>query len=165
VPTTPNQLFAFLDTLGITHTTVEHPPFFTVEDGDGWWDKIPGLHCKNLFLKDKKNKLWLVVMPGDRRADLKRIAKNIGATNPSFGNPSLLMDVLGLSPGSVTPFALMNDGKKLVTIVLDREMLTHDYVNYHPLHNAASTTIKSADLITFIHALDYKPIIVDCGAA
>jgi Ala-tRNA(Pro) deacylase len=164
MPATPEQLFSFFDSLGIAHETVNHPPFFTVEDGEGWWDKIPGLHCKNLFLKDKKDRVWLVVMPGDVRADIKRIAKNIGAANPSFGKPELLMEVLGLTPGSVTPFGLINDTQKRVTVVLDRGMLESERVNYHPLHNAASTAIKSADLVKFIRALDYDPIIVDCGA-
>jgi len=164
MPSTPAQLFTLFDQLGITHETVEHPPFFSVEDGEGWWDKIPGLHCKNLFLKDKKDKIWLVVMPGDKRADLKKLAQKIGASNPSFGKPELLMEVLGLTPGSVTPFALMNDTQKRVTVVLDRAMLEAAQVNYHPLHNGASTAIKPADLLRFIRALDYEPLIVDCGA-
>jgi Ala-tRNA(Pro) deacylase len=164
MPATPEQLFAFFDSLGIAHETIEHSPFFTVEDGKGLWNKIPGLHCKNLFLKDKKDKIWLVVMPGEARADIKRIAKNIGAANPSFGKPELLMEVMGLIPGAVTPFGLMNDAQKRVTVVLDRTMLESERVNYHPLRNTASTVIKSADLVRFIRALDYEPIIVDCGA-
>ncbi len=106
---TPEQLFAFFDKLGIAHTTIEHPPFFTVEEGRVWHDKIPGLHGKNLFLKDKKDKLWLVVMPAEKRADLGRIEKQVGAARVSFGKPELLLEVLGVTPGSVTPFGLMND--------------------------------------------------------
>jgi Ala-tRNA(Pro) deacylase len=165
MPTTPAQLFAFLDSLSIAHSTVEHPPMFTVDDGEGWWDKIPGLHCKNLFLKDKKDKIWLVVMPGHVRADIKRITKSIGAANPSFGKPELLLEVLGVTPGSVTPFGLINDTQKRVTVVLDRGMMDNESVNYHPLRNTASTTIKTPDLLKFLRALDYEPIIVDCGGA
>jgi len=161
----PAQLFEFFDRLGISHSTVEHPPMFTVEDGRDWHDKIPGLHCKNLFIKDKKGNIWLVVMPGDKRADLNRLEKQLGAPRFSFGKPEVLLEVLGLTPGSVTPFGLMNDTHKRVTVVLDSDLLKSEEVNFHPLHNAASTTIASADLVKFIEALGYTPIIKDCGAA
>src|SRR5690349_21441506 len=104
MPATEAQLFAFLDKLGIAHSTVEHPALFTVEDGRDWHDKIPGLHCKNLFLKDRKDKIWLAVMPGDKRADLNRLEKRLSAPRFSFGKPELLAEVLKLTPGSVTPF-------------------------------------------------------------
>jgi Ala-tRNA(Pro) deacylase len=164
VTATPEQLFAFLDQLGIEHQTLEHPPLFTVEQGRDFWHKLPGLHCKNLFIKDKKDKIWLVVMPGDKRADLNRLEKRLGAARFSFGKPELLLDVLGLTPGSVTPFALMNDTQKRVTVVLDFEMMKSEKVNFHPLHNAASTTIKTADLLKFTKALGYEPVISDCGS-
>jgi Ala-tRNA(Pro) deacylase len=157
------MLFAMFDRLNMAHSTVEHPPLFTVEDGKDWHDKIPGLHCKNLFIKDKKDQIWLVVMPGDKRADLGRLEKQLGAPRFSFGKPALLLEVLGLTPGSVTPFALVNDKEKRVTVILDSEMLKSDEVNFHPLHNAASTTIKSVDLVRFIENLGYKPLIMDCG--
>lgn len=161
MPTTPEQLFAFFDQLGIAHSTVEHPPLFTVEDGREWWDKIPGLHCKNLFLKDKKGKIWLVVMPGDKRADINRIEKNIGAARLSFGKPDLLFEVMGLTPGSVTPFGLMNDSHKQITVVLDNDLFKSAQVNFHPLHNAASTTIRSEDLLKFVKAQGYEPVLLD----
>lgn len=164
MPTTPEQLFAFFDRLGIEHATIAHKPLFTVEDGRDIWHTIPGLHCKNLFLKDKKDKIWLVVMPGDKRADLNRLEKHLGAARFSFGKPELLQEVLGLTPGSVSPFALMNDAQKRVTVVLDDDMLKSEHVNFHPLHNAASTTIKSEDLVRFVKALGYGPLIVDCGS-
>jgi len=164
MPATPEQLFALFDQLGIAHETITHPPIFTVEQGRAFWDKIPGLHGKNLFLKDKKDKIWLVVMPGDKRADLNRLEKRLGAPRFSFGKPELLLEVLGLTPGSVTPFALINDRQKRVTVVLDEEMMTSERINFHPLHNAASTTIHTADLLKFIKALGYEPRIVDCGA-
>jgi Ala-tRNA(Pro) deacylase len=163
--TTSAQLFSFFDSLGITHSTVEHPPLFTVEDGRDWHDKIPGLHCKNLFIKDKKGGIWLVVMPGDKRADLNRLEKRLGAPRFSFGKPELLLEILGITPGSVTPFALMNDKEKRVTVVLDDEMLRSEHVNFHPLHNAASTTIRASDLVKFIETLGYKPLVTDCGLA
>jgi Ala-tRNA(Pro) deacylase len=164
VTATPLDLFAFLDRLGIEHTTMTHPPIFTVEEGRAWHDKIPGLHCKNLFLKDKRDKIWLAVMPGDKRADLNRLEKRAHAARLSFGKPDLLMEVLGLTPGSVTPFGLLNDHEHRVTVVVDEDLPKSESVNVHPLHNAASTTLRSMDLLKFIRALGYEPLILNCGA-
>lgn len=163
MPATAEQLFSYLDELGIRHETIEHPAFFTVEEGRDWHHKIPGLHCKNLFLKDKNGKLWLVVMPADKRADINRIARQTGAAKLSFANPEVLMQALGLTPGSVTPFALLNDNQKTVHVVLDQDMMASELVNYHPLHNTASTCLRSADLLKFVKALGYQPYITDCG--
>jgi len=160
---TPAQLFARFDELGIAHETITHPPFFTVEEGRAWHDKIPGLHCKNLFLKDKKGQIWLVLMPAEKRADLNKLEKKIGAPRFSFGRPELLMEVLKLTPGSVTPFGLMNDAGKRVTVIIDEDITRADTVNFHPLHNAASTVLKASDLIRLIETLGYKPIVTDCG--
>jgi Ala-tRNA(Pro) deacylase len=160
---TPGDLFAFLDQLGVEHSTMTHPPIFTVEEGRDWHDKIPGLHCKNLFLKDKKDKIWLAVTPGDKRADLNRLEKRVRAARLSFGKPELLQEVLGLTPGSVTPFGLINDKTRRVTVIVDEDLPRSEWVNFHPLHNAASTTLRSADLLRFIRALGYDPLIVDCG--
>jgi len=157
---TPADLFALFDRLGIEHTSIEHPPFFTVEEGRPWHDKIPGLHCKNLFIKDRKGGIWLVVMAAHKRADLGRLEKALGAPRFSFAQPDLLWEVLALTPGSVTPFGLINDTQHRVTVILDEEMLDSEWVNLHPLHNAASTTLRSADLLRFVHALGYKPIVV-----
>ena len=160
---TPEQLFAFLDRLGIEHHTTEHPPIFTAEQGLEWDDKIPGSACTSLFLKDEKGGLWLVMIPADKRADLKGIAKRVGAPRFSFGKPELMMEVLGVTPGSVTPFALLNDTEKRVKVVLDEDMLRCDKVHYHPLHNAASTTLRLADFLKFVRALGYEPKIIECG--
>ncbi len=179
---TPEQLFAFFDQLGIAHTTVEHPPFFTVEEGRDWHHKIPGLHCKNLFLKsrsrgcdseagaeqsrqtkDKKDKIWLVAMPGDKRADLKQLGRQLGCGTLSFGKPELLLDIMGLTPGSVTIFGLINDTQKRITLVLDADIVASDMVNFHPLHNAASTAIRTEDLMKFIKALGYEPVVTGNG--
>jgi Ala-tRNA(Pro) deacylase len=165
VTATPDDLFAYLDRFGIAHRTIAHPPMFTVEDGRPWHDKMPGLHCKNLFLKDKTGKIWLVVMPGDKRADLKALAKKLESSGQlSFGRPELLLEVLGITPGAVTPFALLNDTARRVAVVLDQTMMQSDRLNFHPLHNAASTCILGNDLRTFIASLGYSPIEIDCGA-
>jgi Ala-tRNA(Pro) deacylase len=157
---TQADLFALFDRLGIEHSTVEHPPFFTVEEGRPWHDMIPGLHCKNLFIKDRKGGIWLVVMPAEKRADLGRLEKALGAPRFSFARPDLLQEVLALTPGSVTPFGLINDTQRRVTVVLDGEMLDSEWVNLHPLHNAASTTLRSADLLRFVRALGYEPVVL-----
>ncbi len=160
MPATPDELFAFLDRLGIAHSTVTHPPFFTVEEGRPWHDQIPGLHCKNLFIKDRKGGIWLVVMPADKRADLGWLEKTLGAPRFSFAKPDVLQAVLQLTPGSVTPFGLINDTERRVNVILDQEMLDSEWVNFHPLHNAASTTLRSADLVRFVRALGYEPVLV-----
>lgn len=158
------RLFDFLDSLGIEHKTTRHAPLFSVADGLALRDKIPGLHCKTLFLKDGKGMLWLVVMSADMRADLAGIARQVGAAKLSFAKPELLMEILGMTPGSVTPFALLNDVEKRVNVALDKSMLVSEYVCYHPLHNAASTTLKAQDIVKFVEALGYVPVLVDCGS-
>ena len=160
---TPQDLFNLLDQLDIKHSTIDHPPLFTVKDGLEWHNKIPGMHCKNLFMKDKKKKLWLIVMPGDKRAHISKLEREIGSARLSFGKPELLEEVLGITPGHVTPFALLNDISRQVTVVLDQDMMKAPMVNFHPLHNQASTTLKSEDLLRFIKHLSYNPYFVDCG--
>ncbi len=160
MPASPDDLFRSLDSLGIEHSTVTHPPFFTVEEGRPWHHKIPGLHGKSLFIKDRKGGISLVAMPAEKRADLGRLEKALDAPRFSFAKPELLQEVLGLTPGSVTPFGLINDTQRGVRVVLDQDMLDAEWVNFHPLHNAASTTLRSADLLRFVRALGYEPVIV-----
>jgi Ala-tRNA(Pro) deacylase len=160
VPATPEELFAYFDSLGIAHSTVSHPPFFTVDEGREWHDKIPGLHCKNLFIKDKKGGIWHVVVPGDKRVDLNALEKSLGAPRFSFAKPEVLWEVEQLTPGSVTPFGLINDTARRVTVILDDEMLQSEWVNFHPLHNAASTTLRATDLVKFVRSLGYDPVIL-----
>ncbi|MSO92308.1 MAG: prolyl-tRNA synthetase associated domain-containing protein [Rhodospirillales bacterium] len=154
---TREELLRRLDELGIRSTTVEHPPVFTVEESKRLRGELPGGHCKSLFLKDKKDVLWLVVALEDRPIDLKELRRRIGAANLSFGRPELLMEVLGVGPGSVTPFALINDRARRVNVVLDQAMMAIEAVNYHPLANRATTTIAPADLLRFIRACGHEP--------
>ena len=160
-PLTPDQFFARLDAIGIAHKTYTHPPVFTVAEAVALRGQLPGGHCKSLFLKDKKGGLWLVVALEERRVDLKRLADVLAAPRFSFGNAELLYEVLGVKPGSVTPFALVNDRGHRVTIVLDRAMLGHDPLNYHPLENDRTTAISPADLLRFIAGCGHQPRIVD----
>jgi len=163
-PLTPDQLFARLDALGIAHRSHTHPPVFTVAEAAALRGRLPGGHCKSLFLKDRKGGLWLVVALEERSIDLKRLAVALAAPRFSFGNAALLYEVLGVRPGSVTPFALANDTAQRVTAVLDRGMLDHDPLNYHPLENDRTTAIAPADLLRFIADCGHRPRFVDLAA-
>ena len=173
---TERDLMRRLDALGIPAATRRHEPLFTVEDGRHLHEGLPGAHCKSLFLKDKKGALWLVVALHDTRVDLKALQKALGAARFSFGKPDLLMEVLGVTPGAVTPFALINaEGgardagqgagqNATLSVVLDARMLDHDIVNYHPLTNDATTAISPGGLLRFIREMGYEPAILDIGA-
>jgi Ala-tRNA(Pro) deacylase len=150
------ELFEFFQELGIDTTTHRHEALHTVEQSQELRGDLPGGHCKSLFLKDKKAQLWLVVALEDSEVNLKKLHKQIGAARLSFGNSDLMWQVLGVRPGSVTPFALINDQQKQVNIVLDQAMLAHDLLNYHPLHNEATTAIATTDLRRFIKATGHQ---------
>jgi Ala-tRNA(Pro) deacylase len=158
---TPEELFARFDALGIEHRTYSHPPVFTVAEAAALRGSLPGAHCKSLFLKDKKGGFWLVVMLEERRIDLKKLAGRLSAPRFSFGGAADLYRLLGVRPGSVTPFALLNDVPHLVTPVLDAAMLQYDPLNYHPLENDRTTAISAADLLRLIDASGHVPRIVD----
>jgi Ala-tRNA(Pro) deacylase len=158
-------LFARLAALAIETTTYEHEAVYTVEQARKVHALVPGVHCKNLFLKDAKGQIWLVVVPADRIVDLKGLPDRIGAKRLSFGQPPLLMEVLGVEPGSVTPFALINDTQRRVKVVLDRWMMEQPLLNFHPLVNTASTCIAAADLERFIRDCGHAPAVVDLGGA
>jgi Ala-tRNA(Pro) deacylase len=160
-PAGREDLFARLADLAIETTTREHPPVFTVEEARALRGEIPGAHCKNLFLKDKNDVLWLIVCLEDRRVDLKALPVRIGSGRLSFGRPELLRRTLGIDPGAVTPFALINAPPGSVNIVLDAEMMRHDLLNYHPLENCATTTITAADLLKFIRSCGHDAKIID----
>jgi len=152
-------LYARLEALGIRYRTYEHAPVFTVEESAPVKDVIPGGHTKNLFLKDKKGGLWLAVVRAELRVDLPALAKQLGAPRFSFGSAELLLATLGITPGSVTPFALINDAERKVQPVLDADMLKLEPVNYHPLRNDRTTAIAPEDLVRFVEACGHKPII------
>ena len=160
-PLTPEKLFARFDRLGIAYRTYSHPPVFTVAEAAALRGRLPGGHCKSLFLKDKKGGYWLAVMLEARRVDLKKLAIRLGAPRFSFGHAGDLHNLLGVRPGSVTPFALVNDIEGLVTPVLDALMLACDPLNYHPLENDRTTTISPGDLLRFIAATEHEPRIIE----
>jgi Ala-tRNA(Pro) deacylase len=161
MPAAPDDLFAYLDRLGIAHATVEHPPLFTVEESRALRGKIPGGHSKNLFLRDKKGAIYLVTALEDAAIELKSLHRILGASGRfSFGSAELMRETLGIEPGSVTPFAALNDTAGRVTVVLDAAMMEHDRINFHPLRNTMTTTIARDDLVRFLAATGHSPRIV-----
>lgn len=163
-PATRADLMAALARLGIEAKTVDHPPVFTVAESEAVERSIPGGHTKNLFLKDAKGKLFLVVAESHTKVDLKALAARLGAGRFSFGKPDLLMEVLGVTPGSVTAFAVMNDTAERVSMVIDEKLMRFETVNCHPLENAATTNIARTDLFRFLSACKHEPRIAPLGA-
>lgn len=150
-------LMARLDELGLKTVTVDHPAVFTVEQSGAVELGLRGAHSKNLFLKDQASTLVLVIAKSTTKVDLKGLACKLGTSRFSFGKPELLMEVLGVTPGSVTAFAVANDVKGRVRVILDQELRGHDSVNCHPLENTATTNIALADLLRFIQATGHEP--------
>jgi Ala-tRNA(Pro) deacylase len=157
-PATEADLFARFDALGIAHVTHRHRPVFTVEEGRDLKDSMPGGHTKNLFLKDKKGAIFLICAISSTAIDLNATSKLIGSGRFSFGSSERLMEYLGVEPGSVTLFAIINDPARKVTLVLDEALFARDPVNFHPLKNDATTAISPSDMLKFVRALGREPI-------
>jgi Ala-tRNA(Pro) deacylase len=158
MPATPQDLFSLLDRLGVAHSTVHHPPLFTVEESRAQRGQIPGGHTKNLFLRDKKGAIYLVVALEDAVIALKGLHRLLGASGRfSFGSSDLMMELLGVRPGSVTPFGVMNDTAGRVQVVLDATMMEYDTLNYHPLQNTMTTTLSRDGLLAFLRATGHEP--------
>jgi len=164
MPASPDDLFAYLDTLGIAHKTVTHPAVFTVDEGRELRGAIAGGHTKNLFLRDKKGTAFLVVAQEDTAIELKSLHRRLGASGRfSFGAAEVMRELLGVEPGSVTPFAVINDQDRRVTVILDAALTAHDLLHFHPLVNTGTTTISRVGLIAFLEATGHKPRIVPLG--
>jgi len=161
MPATPDDLFAYLDRLGIAHATVTHPPLFTVEESRALRGQIAGGHTKNLFLRDKKSALFLVSALEDATIELKSLHRTLGASGRfSFGSAELLRETLGVEPGAVTAFAAINDVDQRVTVVLDASLMQQARINFHPLRNTMTTSIGRDDLVRFLTSTDHPPQIV-----
>jgi Ala-tRNA(Pro) deacylase len=161
MPITKEELLTRLATMGIAARAHDHGPVFTVEEAQLHTRHLPGGHCKNLFLKDKKDRLWLVTCLDEQQIDLNRLSKLLGAARFSFGKADLLVEVLGVTPGSVTPLAIINDTDRRVTPVLDTKLLAYELVNCHPLTNDATVTLASADLLRFVRLTGHEPVLLD----
>lgn len=164
-PHTKESLLQALSELGISHKTHTHQALHRVEDAQAWRENTRdenAAHCKNLFLKDKKGALWLIVALEETTIRLNQLSKHIGAARLSFANEELLYEALGIRPGSVTPFALINDREaQRVNLILDASMMAYEALNYHPLTNEATTRISRADFLTFLEWCRHTPQIVD----
>jgi Ala-tRNA(Pro) deacylase len=162
--TSPEELLSYLASLSIATSTVEHPPLHTVEDSRALRGDIPGGHTKNLFVKDKKGQLFLLVAGETAAIELKRVHEKIGAQGRvPFGSAELLEEVWGVRPGAVTPFGAINDTAGRVSVVLDQAMMRNERLNFHPLVNSRTTGLASADLVKFLRATGHEPLVVALG--
>ena len=161
---TRRHLLALFDSIGVVAETLDHPAVFTVGEGEDIKAVRPGAHTKNLFLKDAREQLWLISAEGHATIDLKRLHLVIGSGRLSFGKQELMMATLGVSPGSVTAFGLINDVDHRVRFVLDRTLAQAELVNFHPLTNTATTTVSGEGFRRFLAALGVTPLVVDFAA-
>lgn len=159
-PTSPEQLLAYLAGLGLEVATHAHPPVFTVEESRALRGDLPGAHCKNLFLKDKKGRFWLLVAREDTRVELNRLPAILGTARLSFAGADALWAKLGVRPGSVTPFALINDRPPQVGVVLEQRLLEEPLLNFHPLSNDKTTALTPEALSRFIASCGHQPRIL-----
>ena len=156
----PARLLGFLDELGVDARTFSHEPVLTVAEARLATAHVPGLHCKNLFLEERGGANWLVVFPADRPLDLRCLAEALGLRRLSFASPERLLARLGVTPGSVTPFAVVNDLERTVRVVLDRDLLGVDHLKFHPLVNTMTTVVAPAGLLRFLEATAHPPRLV-----
>lgn len=163
-PASQADLLAVLDALEIAHSTLAHRPVFTVAEGADIKAQLPGGHTKNLFLEDRNGRLLLISALGETPVRLNRIHRALGYERLSFAKPETLLEALGVAPGSVTIFALINDPARRVGVALDAALLAHEVVNFHPLANTATTAISSADLLAFVRACGREPQIAPLAA-
>jgi Ala-tRNA(Pro) deacylase len=161
VPAGPAVLLARLQELGIAAESFEHPPVFTVEEAKALRGTLNGIHIKNLFLRNKKGVMWLVTCQEDREIDLKALGERIGAGRLSFGSAERLMKYLGVLPGAVTPFGVLNDRQGKVAVVLDSALPGQDPVNCHPLVNTMTTALSGRDLVRFLESTGHSPQLLD----
>ena len=161
MPTTRDELFAIFSELGIETRTLAHAAAFTVSESQLLEKDLPGGHTKNLFLKCKKGRIFLIVTLNTANVNLKKLHKRLDCGRLSFGNPQLMMELLGVTPGSVTPFGLINDRDARVNVLLDATMMRSELLNYHPLINTETTSIAREDLLRFIRSTGHEPQILD----
>lgn len=165
LPTPPKTLLQLMDELNLKYRVYDHDPIFTVEEGLHLKDNIPGTHCRNLFLRDKKKKMFLVVAANETEIDLKKLPDLIDSGRLSFGSGDRLWENLGIRQGSVNPFCIVNDTDNNIRIILDAHMMAQPLVNYHPMDNAQTIGLSPDDLVTFIKSTNHEPEIVDLSAA
>ncbi|HYN40789.1 MAG TPA: prolyl-tRNA synthetase associated domain-containing protein [Thermoanaerobaculia bacterium] len=161
VPLDPPRFLALLAGLGIEARTYPHEAVLTVSEAKVATGHIPGCHCKNLFLEDRKGAAWLVVLPAERLLDLRVLAEALGTRRLSFANAGRLQETLGLAPGSVSPFGSVNDADRRVRVAIDRDLLARPVLKFHPLANTMTTVITPEGLLRFLEATAHPPLVVD----
>ena len=160
-PLTPSEFLERLEAMGIAHESFSPEPVFTVEQSKQMRGELEGAHVKNLFLRNKKGVMWLVTCLEDRKVDLKALGDKLGAGRLSFARPERLMKYLGVIPGAVTTFAVINDPSGAVRVALDRALVEASRINLHPLTNSMTTTVAAEDLVRFLEAVDHAPRVID----
>lgn len=165
LPTSPEEVLARLESLGAVYTLHHHKAVFTVAESEAVDADIPGTHCRNLFLRDKKKANFLLCLQNATHVDIKKLPALIGSDRLSFGSADRLWEYLGVRPGSVCPYSIINDTQNQVKICLDASMMDHEIVNFHPLVNTMSVGLKPADLVRFIESCGHIPHIIDFAAA
>ncbi len=158
---TPPELLAYLDALDIETHTVDHDAVFTVDEAKRLRGSVPGGHTKALFLLSRDGRLWIVVTLADRRPNLRRLADALGGGRLSFGSPERLTRHLGVVPGAVTPFAVVNDPDQQVHVVIDRQLLALEQLNFHPLTNTKTTAVAPDGLLRFLQSVEHPPTVTD----
>ena len=161
LPTSPEALLVLFGQLDIPYTLHEHEPVFTVAESEHLNAVIPGMHCRNLFLRDKKKRMYLVVAANETSVDLKALPDAIDSARLSFGSAERLWEYLGVKPGSVCPFAVVNDHEHAVQVVLDSVMMQANLVNYHPMVNSMTVSLTPQDLLRFFDHTGHDVQIVD----
>lgn len=161
LPTSTEQLLGRLQAIDITYKIYDHSPIFTVAEGEHLKKEIPGVHCRNLFLRDKKGVMFLVVAPNDSRVNLKELEGPLGCGRLSFGSSERLFQHLGIYPGAVCPFTVINDKDHQVQVVLDAQMMEAEIVCYHPLDNAKTIALSPKDLMKFLAFTGHEPKVID----
>lgn len=161
LPTSPQELMDFLEKQGIAYSFYEHEAVFTVAESDHLKTVIPGQHTRNMYLRDKKKQNFLVTLSDETEIDLKKLSEKIESGRFSFGSPDRLMQYLGVRPGSVTPFSVINDPDNDVVLILEKKMMEQDLVGYHPLINTMTITLEPEGLLRFLEACGHSYRILD----
>lgn len=165
LPTTPQDILDILDDLGISYKLYEHEPIFTVAEGEHLKAGMPGVHCRNLYMRDNKKNNILVVAANETDIDLKKLPDLLECGRLSFGSPERLWEYLGIRPGSVNPFTVINDKNNDVALYLDAKMMEADIMNVHPMDNAKTVGLPPSDLLRFLDKIGHAYKVIDLSSA
>lgn len=165
LPTAPETLLRQLSALGISYDLSHHEAVFTVAESRKVDKKIPGTHCRNMFIRDKKEVMFLITLAHETQVDLKKMEGVLNCGRISFGSAERLWQYLGVRPGSVCPFGVVNDTQKQVTLVLDAWMMAQERINVHPLVNTMTVGLRPGDLIKFLESIQHPFRIIDLAPA